>query len=164
MSPNAPRDDRSANSCPWTNASRTAHLFYAGAYLTALVGGLLSAWLTYTYVGAGARELNPVLRVVIAAIGLEAMVFLKTVVVIVCFRGYSLLAAYCSPGTMLAFAWTGAMVNAADAVHDTSVALAAGWPPSADVLVGGSLLLVCAALGVVFRPRRVGTVRLRAPP
>lgn len=163
MPPNTPQGDLSQETVPWSSASLSAHPLYAGAYLTALVGGLISAWLTYTYVGNGARELNPILRFIIGVIGLEAMVFLKTAVVIGCFRGYSMLAAYCSPWTVLTFAWIGAFVNAANAVHDTLVAVTAGWPPSADVLVGGALLFICAMLGVLFRPHGVGPTTLRAP-
>lgn len=131
--------------------TRSAHA-YRAAYAVALAGSLVSAGLTYVYVGNGARELNPVVRAIIATGGLEAMVLVKTGVIIGCYHGYVYLAPPLSPRLVVGFAWLGSLFNLGDALYDLSVATRVGVPPLADVLAGSSLVLMATALGVALRP------------
>jgi hypothetical protein len=133
----------------------TPQRLYAGAYFTTLTSALLSGWLTYTYVQAGARELNPVMLALIATLGIEAATLVKVGVVVTCFHGYSFLAGYCSPPVVVGFAWLAAAVHLADAAFDLGVAVTTGWIPLYNATVGGALVLAVGGLGVLFRPPAV---------
>lgn len=128
---------------------------FTGAYFLTLVGTLTSGWLTYIYVGAGARELNPVIVALINLVGFEAMVLVRVVVVVVCFHAYSSLATSFSPGLILAFAWLGAWVHLLDAAHDIGVVLGSGWFPTGRVGLATLLLVVSIVVGLWFRPPAV---------
>lgn len=133
---------------------------YAGAYLAS---SLVSGWLTYSYVGAGARELNPIVAMLVETLGAEPMVLVKVVVVVLGFHGYSLLAAKLSLEGVVGFAWVAALVHVLDALYDVGVALLSGWVPLGGLLVGGVLLVAGAVLGIVFRPAEVAPTWFRLP-
>lgn len=124
------------------------------AYYTAVGSCLLATALTYVYVGAGARELNPVLAAGIDRFGLWAALLARTVVVVACYWAYALFVARGFRGAV-AFAWSGAAIHLLDATHDLRVAVAAG--PMGDPGAGLALLLVCSAcVGLVGRPPWLG--------
>lgn len=131
-------------------STRTSQAFRT-AYAVALAGSLASAGLTYVYVGNGAHELNPVVRAIIAVGGLEAMVMVKTAVVIGGYHGYVHLVPPLSPRLVVGFAWVGSLFNLGDALYDLRVALRAGGVPFADVLAATVLVAGAAALGVALR-------------
>lgn len=131
---------------------RTLTRVYRAAYAAALAGSLASAGLTYVYVGNGARELNPVVRAIIASVGLEGMVLVKTAIIVGCYHGYVRLVPPVSPQVMVAVAWVGSMVNLANGVYDLSVAVRAGVPPLGDALTGVLLVVAAGLLGVALRP------------
>jgi hypothetical protein len=146
----------------WHAADHERHL-YAGAYAVTLAGTLVSGWLTYLYVGAGARELNPVIVALVDAVGFEWMVLVKVAVVVVCFRAYSFLARVTAPGPVLGFAWLAASIHLFDAAHDVGVVLDAGWLP-ADRLALATLLVVAGLVaGLVLRPAEVAPDGFRRP-
>lgn len=127
---------------------------FAAAYAATLASVLVSSGLTYLYVGPGVRELNPVIRGLIAWFGPGGMVAARFLVVIAAFRGYHLLRGHW-PDLVVAFAWVGALVHLLDAAHDARVAVAAtavGFVPAGDV--GGCLfvLAVGAVAGILLRP------------
>lgn len=128
----------------------SARRLLLAAYLTAVASSLVSTALTYVYVGAGARELNPVMVALIDGLGLWLALLLRTLVIVGCYWGYALLA---SGGfrSAVAFAWSGATVHVMDAGHDVHVALAAGpvGDPGTSI---AALLLVCLAVGLLLRP------------
>lgn len=120
------------------------------SYLTAVASSLVSTALTYVYVGAGARELNPVMLALIDGVGLWLALFVRTLVIVSCYWGYAIMA---TGGfrSAVGFAWSGAVVHVLDAGHDLRVALAAGpvGDPGESIAV---LLLVCLGVGLLFRP------------
>lgn len=121
-------------------------------YAAALFGGLVSTALTHLYVGAGASELNPVMRTVIAAVGLDAMVVVKTVVLVGGYWGYCWLRGRTPSFLVTGFAWGSSVLYVADAVHNIRVALAA----PVFVPVGHAevvLFATAATAGLVFWPR-----------
>lgn len=121
-------------------------------YAAALAGGLVSAVLTYRYVGAGAHELNPVMRALIAAAGVRAMLVLKVALLVGAYWAYAWLRSALPARTVSAAAWVGALVNLADAAHDLRVALAA---PVAPPVAAGDLALFAGVTvaGVLLWPR-----------
>ncbi|WP_255198784.1 hypothetical protein [Halorarius litoreus] len=139
----------------WPGAVDWPRLLYTGAYAATLAGTLVSGWLTYIYVGAGARELNPVIVALIALVGFEWMVLVKVAVVVVCFHAYSLLATATSTGLVLGFSWLAAWIHLFDAAHDIGVALLAGWIPADRIALATLLILVGLVVGLLFRPPEV---------
>lgn len=126
---------------------------FGTAYWTALAGCLVSAGLTYAYVGGPVRELNPVLRLVIDVVGLEAMVALKVAVAVAGYWGYFLVGRMAGrPRLATGLGWVAAAVYAADALHDARVALAVGSPGTADAVFGGALVLLATGVGIALRP------------
>lgn len=121
---------------------------YGAAYAVSLLASLTSAGLTYMYVGGGlATELNPVLATVIEWFGPEGMVLLKLGTVVAAYRAIHWIGEAASIETLaVGFAWVGATINGADAVHDVGqvvgVGLAGTRAPEAAfvVLVGGALV------------------------
>lgn len=153
----------SGSSAVSDGGAATTRRLYAGAYLTTLASALVSGGLTYAYVQAGARELNPVMLALIAAVGIETATLLKIAVVVGCFHGYSLLASYCSPALVVGFAWLAASIHVADAVFDLGVALLAGWVPVDGAVVGGVLVVAGGVLGLLFRPAEVAPSWFQLP-
>lgn len=147
ISPVAPASDPSKPLDPETTSRA-----YRAAYATALVGSLVSAGLTYVYLQNGAHELNPVVRTIIAVAGLEAMVLVKTAIIVGCYHGYVHLVPPMSTRVVLGFAWLGALINLGNALYDMSVAVRAGLPPVADVFAGAGLVLAAMGVGVALRP------------
>lgn len=133
-----------------------ARRLLTAAYLTAFLSSLVSTSLTYVYVGAGARELNPVLAALIAELGLWLALLFRTLVLVGCYWLYTFLAAQRLTGAVT-FAWSGAAIHLLDAGHDLRVAFLAG--PRGDFgedLV--LLLLVCLTVGLVLRPPPLAAV------
>lgn len=121
-------------------------------YAAALSGGFVSTALTHLYVGAGASELNPVMRALIAAVGLDAMVVVKTTVLVVGYWGYCWLRGLTRSSLVTGFAWASSMLYVADAVHNIRVVLAA--PVLVPVEHAEAVLFATAVLaGLVFWPR-----------
>jgi hypothetical protein len=121
-------------------------------YAGALAGGLVSAVLTYQYVGAGAHELNPVMRALIATAGIHAMVVLKVTLLVAAYWAYGWLRSELPTRAVSAAAWLGALVHLADAAHDLRVALGAPFTPpvtAADL----ALFAGVAVAGVLLWPR-----------
>jgi len=121
-------------------------------YAGALAGGLVSAVLTYQYVGAGAHELNPVMRALIATAGIHAMVVLKVTLLVAAYWAYGWLRSELPTRAGSAAAWLGALVHLADAAHDLRVALGAPFTPpvtAADL----ALFAGVAVAGVLLWPR-----------
>lgn len=129
---------------------------FVAAYIVALSGSLAVSLLTYVYVGPGAqgvREANPVTAAIIASIGLEGMVAVRTAVLIGSYWCYAYLRAWTSWSTVaVGFAWLGATLQIVNLIADLQVAAAAGFPSTTGLLAG--LLVVAPALlaGVLFRP------------
>lgn len=121
-------------------------------YAAALLGGFVSAALTHLYVGAGASELNPVMRRLIATVGLDAMVVVKTVVLVGGYWGYCWLWGIARSYLVTGFAWGSSMLYVADAVHNIRVALTAPIlvpVDHAEVVLFGTVALA----GLIFWPR-----------
>lgn len=121
-------------------------------YAVALAAGMVSAVLTYRYVGAGARELNPVMRAIIAAVGLRAMVVVKVGLLVAAYWAYAWLRSETSGRVVAAAAWLGALIHLADAVHDLRVAVQAPIAPPVSLPDVG-LFVAAAVAGVVLWPR-----------
>lgn len=121
-------------------------------YAGALAGGLVSAVLTYQYVGAGAHELNPVMRALIATAGIRAMVVVKVALLVAAYWAYAWLRSELPGRTVAAAAWVGALVHLTDAVHDLRMALRAPFTP--PVAAADVALFVCVtAAAVLLWPR-----------
>jgi hypothetical protein len=127
---------------------------YSVAYALSLSASLLSAGLTYAYVGGGiATELNPVIATVIAVLGFETMVVVKFLTVIGAYWAlYWVGRAASIERAALLFAWVGATINGVDAVHDLRVAVVAGTEGTATPPVLFVLLAVGLFVGTVFGP------------
>jgi hypothetical protein len=121
-------------------------------YAGALAGGLVSAVLTYQYVGAGAHELNPVMRALIATAGIHAMVVLKVMLLVAAYWAYGWLRSELPTRVVSAAAWLGALVHLADAAHDLRVALGAPFTPPVTV-ADLALFAGVAVAGVLLWPR-----------
>lgn len=126
---------------------------FAWAYAAALGGSLLASWLTVVYLGPGVREANPITAAVIATLGLEGMVAVRTGVLVAGYWGYAHVRAATSWTVLpVAFAWLGALVNLADAVSNLRVATILG-PPGPSELVGSlGVLMLALIAGVLLRP------------
>lgn len=118
------------------------------AYSLSLAASLISAGLTYVYVGGGlATEINPILAVVIERLGIEMMVVVKAGTV---FGAYWALhwigVATSTQRAAVLFAWLGTAINGLNAVYDVSTVALAGFPPvhtselTVVLLVGGLLV------------------------
>lgn len=128
----------------------SARRLLVATYLTAIASSLVSTALTYVYVGAGARELNPVLVAAIDQFGIWLALLLRTLVVVGCYWVYALFVSWGLPGSV-GFAWSGAVIHLADAGHDARVAVTAG-PVGDPGTRLAALLALCLAVGLVFRP------------
>lgn len=129
---------------------------FGTAYAAAFAGCLVSSALTYAYVGGPARELNPVLRAVIGAVGLEWMVVLRIAVALGGYWGYYLLGRLSGQErTAVVLGWLTALVYVADGLHDLRVAIAAGATMPVEIAIGVALTAVVGSAGVVFRPPNV---------
>jgi hypothetical protein len=129
---------------------------FGAAYAAAFAGCLVSSALTYAYVGGPARELNPVLRAVIGAVGLEWMIVLRVVVALGGYWGYYLLGRLSGrEQTAVVLGWLTALVYVADGLHDLRVAIAAGVAMPVEIAIGVALTAVVGLTGVVFRPPNV---------
>lgn len=129
---------------------------FGPAYTAALAGCLVSSVLTFAYVGGPARELNPVLRAVIAVIGLELMVPLRVAVAAVGYWAYFVVAQVSGTGrAAVVLGWLTALVYVGDGLHDLRVAATAGPPAPSVAVAGGLLLVVATAVGVALRPPAV---------
>lgn len=129
---------------------------FLAAYAVALAGSLAVSWLTYAYVGPGARgirEANPVTATVISSVGLKWMVWIRTAVVVVSYWCYAYVRARtCWSVLAVAFAWAGAVVQIANLAADLRVAMLAGLPTGSALLTGGVVLLPALLAGIVLRP------------
>lgn len=129
---------------------------FGAAYAAAFAGCLVSSALTYAYVGGPARELNPVLRAVIGAVGLEWMVVVRVTVAVAGYWGYYLLGRFSGrERTAVALGWLTALVYVADGLHDLRVAVAAGATVPVEIAVGVVLTALVGWVGVVYRPPSV---------
>lgn len=129
---------------------------FGAAYAAAFAGCLVSSALTYAYVGGPARELNPVLRTVIGAVGLEWMIVVRVAVAVGGYWGYYLLGRLSGrERTAVALGWVTALVYVADGLHDLRVALAAGPVVPVEIAIGVALAALAGWVGVVFRPPEV---------
>lgn len=127
---------------------------FLAAYTVALVASLVSSWLTTVYVGAGAVELNPVIRWLIGAVGFDGMVLVRGLLLVGAYWGYLTLGVLgMGRGPVLGFAWLGATVHVLDAAHDLREVLVAGWLPAVEIWAVTAPVLVVAALGGLLRPR-----------
>lgn len=129
---------------------------FGAAYAAAFAGCLVSTALTYAYVGGPARELNPVLRAVIGAVGLEWMIVVRVAVAVGGYWGYYLLGRLSGrERTAVALGWLTAAVYVADGLHDLRVAIAAGASMPVEIAIGVTLTALAGCVGVVFRPPNV---------
>lgn len=126
---------------------------FAAAYRAALLGSLVSSWLTFVYVQGGARELNPVIDWVIRHLGFEAMVLVRGGVLVGCYWAYvALHRRGLDTPLVVVFAWLGAAVNLFDAAHDLREAVLAGFLPEAPLVRAGLLVLAVAACSWYLHP------------
>lgn len=128
------------------------------AYAVALCASLCTSWLTHVYVGAGARELNPVTRWLIAGIGLDGTVVVRSLLLIACYHAYGWIDALTGGSVSLAgFGWIGALVNVLDAAHDLGVVLLARQFPASLAPTPTAIVLVMGVVGLLLRPKRRGS-------
>lgn len=129
---------------------------FVAAYVVALSGSLAVSLLTYVYVGPGAqgvREANPVTASIIAAIGLEGMVAVRTAVLIGSYWCYAYFRAWTGwSAVAIGFAWLGATLQVVNLVADLRVAFLAGFPSTAGLLTGLAVVVPALLAGVLFRP------------
>lgn len=129
---------------------------FGAAYAAALAGCLASSALTYAYVGGPARELNPVLRAVIGAVGLEWMIVVRVAVAVGGYWGYYLLGRLSGrERTAVALGWLTAVVYVADGLHDLRVAIAASASMPVEIAIGVTLTAIAGCVAVAFRPPNV---------
>jgi hypothetical protein len=130
---------------------------FRAAYAVALGASLVSSWLTTVYVGAGAVELNPVVRWLIDTLGFGGMVVARGLVLVAAYWGYLALGLLGARRRLVVgFAWLGAAVHVLDAAHDLREAVTAGWLPAIEPLAVTAPVLVAALLGGLLRPRLAG--------
>lgn len=124
------------------------------AYAVALAGNLAVSFLTYVYVGTGsAHEANPVTAAIIASIGLEGMVVVRTAVLVGSYRCYAAVRAWTSWSTaVIAFAWIGAALQLANLAADLRVAALVGLPAHGELVAGLTVVAPALLAGVVLRP------------
>lgn len=127
---------------------------FRAAYAVALSASLASSWLTTVYVGAGAVELNPTIRLLIGTVGFDGMVLARGGVLVGAYWGYLILGAVgMSRRVVLGFAWLGATVHVLDAAHDLRQAVLAGWLPPFDPWSVTLPVVIVAVAGGLLRPR-----------
>lgn len=123
------------------------------AYAVALGACLVTSWLTHVYVGAGATELNPVVRWSLAAVGHPATTLARALVLILAYWCYlGLWLAGASRSLVVGFAWLGAAVHVLDAAHDLRQALLAGVLPPFDPWSVTVPVLLAGLLGGLLHP------------
>lgn len=126
---------------------------FAAAYAVALAANVAVSFLTYVYVGfASVHEANPVTAGIIASLGLEGMVAVRTAVLIGSYWCYAALRARTWSTLVVSFAWVGAVLQLLNLAADLRVAALAGLPAAGELLVG--LVVVAPALlaGLVLSP------------
>lgn len=123
-------------------------------YAAALLGGTASTVLTYRFVGAGARELNPVMRALIDVVGLDGMIVVKMALLVSAYWAYAWLRQHVPPRVITAAAWAAALIHLTDGVHDARVALRAQVVTNVAVTPTDVVLFgVLVTAGVVLWPR-----------
>lgn len=123
-------------------------------YAAALLGGAASTVLTYRFVGAGARELNPVMRALIDVVGLDGMIVVKMALLVSAYWAYAWLRSRAPSTVLTAAAWAAALIHLGDGLHDARVALRAQVVTNVAVTPTDVVLFgVLVTAGVVLWPR-----------
>lgn len=127
---------------------------FVAAYAVALAGNLAVTFLTYVYVSSGTvQEANPVTAAIIAALGLEGMVVVRTVILVGGYWCYAVVRARTSWSTaVIAFAWAGAVLQVANLAADLRVASLVGLPGADELLAGIAVVVPALLAGLLLRP------------
>lgn len=127
---------------------------FVAAYAVALAGNLTVTFLTYVYVGTGGvYEANPVMAAIIASVGLEGMVAVRTAVLVGSYWGYAALRVRTTWSTaVVAFAWAGAALQVVNLAADLRVVALVGPPAVGELLAGIAVIVPALLAGFVFRP------------
>lgn len=135
-------------------AEETLDRAFVAAYAVALAGSLAVSFLTYVYVGSGGvHEANPVTAAIIASVGLEAMVAVRTAVLVGSYWCYAAVRARTSWSTaVIAFAWAGAAMQVVNLAADLRVAAMVGPPATGPLLPGLAVVGPALVAGIALEP------------